>query len=105
LEGSSPFTLRVPKNVADLLRNMHPTLKKKVRSALDTILSDPVSGKALKDDLAGLRSFRIGRVRIIYKISKTEVQLVTIGPRSSIYEETSRLVGRDEARDKKSPPL
>jgi mRNA interferase RelE/StbE len=92
----------VPNDLVSLIRDMHPTLKKKVRASLDAILSDPTSGKALKDDLVGLRSFRIGRVRIIYKVSKTEVQVVAIGPRSRIYEETSGLIRREEARDKKS---
>jgi mRNA interferase RelE/StbE len=81
---------------------MHPGLKKKVRASLAIILSDPTSGKALRDDPAGLRSFKIGRLRVVYKISKTEVQVVAIGPRSRIYEETSRLVKQEQARGKKS---
>jgi mRNA-degrading endonuclease RelE of RelBE toxin-antitoxin system len=52
---------------------MHPSLKKKVRASLEVILPDPASGKALRDDLAGLRSFEIGRIRVVYKVSKTEV--------------------------------
>lgn len=93
--------LRLPEDLADLIRGMHPGLKKKVRACLEIILSDPASGKALRDDLAGLRSFRIGRLRVIYKISKTEVQVVAIGPRSRIYEETSRLVKKERAGGKK----
>lgn len=62
---SNAYKLRLPEDLASLIRGMHPTLKKKVRASLDAILSDPVSGKALKDDLVGLRSFKIGRVRII----------------------------------------
>jgi mRNA interferase RelE/StbE len=81
---------------------MHPSLKKKVRASLELILSDPASGKALRDDLAGLRSFKVGRIRVVYKVSKTEVQVVAIGPRSRIYEETSRLVKQERLRGKKS---
>lgn len=99
---SNAYKLRLPEDLASLIRGMHPTLKKKVRASLDAILSDPVSGKALKDDLVGLRSFKIGRVRIIYRVSKTEVQVVAIGSRSCIYEETSGLIKREQARGKKS---
>jgi mRNA interferase RelE/StbE len=82
-------------DLASLIRGIHPGLKKKVRASLEMILSDPTSGKALKDDLAGLRSFKLGRIRVVYRASKTEAQVVAIGPRSRIYEETSRLVRRE----------
>jgi mRNA interferase RelE/StbE len=102
LRESDTFKLRLPEDLTGLVRGMHPTLKKKVRASLDVILSDPTSGKALKDDPAWLRSFRIGRVRIIYKASKTEVQVVAIGPRNRIYEETSGLIRHEQARGEKS---
>ncbi len=89
---SSAYKLRIPDDLVELVRGMHPNLKKKVRISLETILSDPSSGKALTDDLAGLRSFKVKRFRIIYKIIKREVQVVAIGPRSRIYEETFRLI-------------
>jgi len=102
LRRSSGCKLRLPEDLASLIRGMHPSLKKKVRASFEIILSDPTSGKALRDDLAGLRSFKIGRLRVVYRVSKTEVQIVAIGPRSRIYEEISRLVKREGARGKKS---
>ncbi|HEX8949316.1 MAG TPA: type II toxin-antitoxin system RelE/ParE family toxin [Dissulfurispiraceae bacterium] len=87
------YKLRVPDDVAGLVRNMHPHLKKKVKVSLQTILSDPDSGKALKDELAGLRSFRVSRYRITYRIApEGHIELVAIGPRERIYEETFRLL-------------
>jgi mRNA interferase RelE/StbE len=96
LAESRHYKLRMVDGLAELVRGMHPSLKKKVRTSLETILSDPGSGKALKNDLAGLRSFRVGRFRIIYKVSRREVQVVAIGPRSRIYEETFRLIKRSK---------
>jgi mRNA interferase RelE/StbE len=84
-----PVKLKVPDFVATLIRNLHPHLKKKVKSSLQTIVSDPYSGKPLRDELAGLRSFRVGRFRIIYK---KLIEIVAIGPRECIYEETFRLL-------------
>ena len=66
----SSYKLRVPDDIAELARHMHPHLKKKVKSSLQIILSDPETGKALKDELAGLRSFRVSRFRIIYRTTK-----------------------------------
>lgn len=87
--------LRVPADVARLIQNLHPDLKRKVRDALEQVLADPYSGKALKDDLEGLRSFRLGRFRIVYRIaSGKQIGLVAIGPRAVIYEETYRRITR-----------
>ena len=59
-------------------------------------MDQPEVGKALKDELAGLRSFRVGRFRIIYRISsKRQIDLVALGPRVRIYEETYRLVKKE----------
>ncbi|MBM4054844.1 MAG: type II toxin-antitoxin system RelE/ParE family toxin [Planctomycetes bacterium] len=89
--------LRVPDSVAELMRNMHPHLKKKIKASLQSIISDPYLGKALKDELAGLRSFRVSRFRIIYRISDEKlIETVVIGPRERIYEDTLRLLKKNE---------
>lgn len=86
------YKLRVPDDVADLIRSMHPHIKKKVKSSLKMILSDPESGKELKDELSGLRSFRVSRFRIIYRISGKQIEIAAIGPRERIYEETYQIL-------------
>ncbi|MBI5025952.1 MAG: type II toxin-antitoxin system RelE/ParE family toxin [Nitrospirae bacterium] len=90
------YKLRVPDDVTSLIRNMHPHLRRKVKTSLQMILSDPNSGKELKDELSGLRSFRVSRFRIIYRISRIssmkEIEIIAIGPRERIYEETLKLV-------------
>jgi mRNA interferase RelE/StbE len=89
--------LRVPGPVADLIRGLHPTIKRKVRAGLELILDDPAVGKSLKDELAGLRSLRLGRLRVVYRLGEGRViEVVSVGPRRSIYEETLRLVRRRE---------
>ena len=94
---SSQHKLLVPDDVADLIRTMHPHLKKKVKASFKIILSDPLSGKSLKDELAGLRSFRVSKFRIIYRISKRKsIEVVAIGPRERIYEETYRLINKSK---------
>ncbi|MDL1980356.1 MAG: type II toxin-antitoxin system RelE/ParE family toxin [Deltaproteobacteria bacterium] len=90
--------LRVPDDIVQLVRGMHPRLKKKVKASLQAILSEPHSGKALRDELVGLRSFRVSRFRIVYKISsnKKEIEIIAIGPRDRIYEETFRIIKKEE---------
>ena len=87
--------LRVPADVARLIQNLHPGLMRKVRDALEQILADPHSGKALKDELEGLRSFRVGRFRIVYRIATgRRIDLVAVGPRAIIYEGTYRRIAK-----------
>jgi mRNA interferase RelE/StbE len=90
-----PYRLRVPGRIEELVRNLHPELDRKVRAGLDLIRTDPASGKELRDELTGLRSLRVGRFRIVYRIAARRlIDLVTIGPRRTIYQETLRLLRR-----------
>lgn len=82
------------RGLAEFIRSMHPELKRKVKAALQAVSENPRAGKALKDELEGLRSFRAGRFRLIYRIPKEKdvIEIVAVGPRKNIYEETLRLL-------------
>ena len=74
---------------------MHPQIKRKVRAALKVIASEADAGKPLQAELAGLRSFRVGKFRIIYRLGAGGfIDIVAFGPRDRIYEETRRLLRR-----------
>ena len=85
-------TLKVPSEIRNLIRRLHPQLKRKVRAALTDILEDPGCGKALKDELEGYWSLPIGRTRIIYRPVEGSVEIVAIGPRQTIYEDAFRQI-------------
>ena len=89
--------LVVPRDAQELIRAIHPSLKKKVKASLKIILSDPYSGKALIQELSGLRSFRISSFRIIYRIKEAErIELIAMGPRERIYEKTFRMIQKKD---------
>jgi len=91
--GRPNAKITVPDDVAGLVRSLHPQLKKKIRAGFQIIMDGPFSGKALKDELAGLRSLRIGRYRIVYRMRlEGQVEIVAVGSRERIYEETYRLI-------------
>lgn len=94
--GTAAYRLRVPEGVAESIRGMHPHLKKKIRASLKIILTNPLEGKPLKEELKGLVSFRVSRFRIIYRIKKSAIEIVALGPRNRIYEETLFLVKKRE---------
>ena len=81
------------------MRGLHPDIKRKVRAALDRLAQDVEAGKALQGDLHGLRSLRVARFRVIYRASARRViEIVAIGPRDRVYEETLRLVSAGRKR-------
>jgi len=88
--------LRVPDEIVAFIRGCHPKLKRKIRAGLQHIVTEPESGKSLKDELEGLKSYRISRFRVIYRISsKKIIDVVAIGPRKTIYEETYRIIKKE----------
>jgi len=91
-------TLKTPATVRSLIRRMHPHVKRKVRAALTDILADPDCGKPLEGELKGLWSLRVARYRVIYRPDDAGAEVVAIGPRSTIYEETARLILRDRQK-------
>jgi len=84
--------LRIPDETAALVRSLHPNVKRKIKAALKIILEDSRAGKMLKEQLEGLRSFRVGTIRIVYRTKKGIVEIIAIGPRKKIYEETLHLL-------------
>lgn len=93
--------LRVSNETAELMRSLHPDLKRKIKAALQAILIDPRAGKALKDDLVGFRSFSVGKFRVVYAkpSGKMIINIVDIGPRKTIYAETLRLLRKAKGQE------
>jgi len=91
------YRFRLPDDIVTLVRKLHPALKANVRQALRLIGQNPYSGKALKEELTNLRSFRVRKYRIIYRIFEQDniLEIVAIGPRKSIYEETFGIISRE----------
>ena len=88
--------LRISDSLVALIRGLHPEIKEKIRGSLKTLVAEPHGGNLLKDAMEGLRSFKVKRLRIVYRMaSQEEIQILAIGPREQIYEETYRLIKKD----------
>lgn len=88
--------VRISADTLQLLKTLHPDIKKKLKAGLRLVTQEPSSGKALKDELEGLRSFRVGRYRIVYREAATALEIIAIGERETIYEDTLRKVMKDK---------
>jgi mRNA-degrading endonuclease RelE of RelBE toxin-antitoxin system len=85
--------LRISNPLVLLIRGLHPEIQEKIRGSLKTVVAQPHNGNPLKDAMEGLRSFKVKRLRIIYRMTtQEEIQILAIGPREQIYEETYRLI-------------
>ena len=81
--------LIVPDALRDFIRHLPPSLKRKIKDGLLEIAGDPARGKMLRDELAGLRSYRIGNCRIIYQTDERAITLITVGPRKTVYQKAA----------------
>lgn len=72
--------------VRDLITHLPPQFKGKVNAALHSLAENPCQAKKLKNELTGLRSFRVARSRLILRIQGSRVEIVAFGPRKDIYE-------------------
>lgn len=79
----------------DFIRHLPPGIKKKIRQALEEISENPLIGKALREELEGLRSYKLGRIRVVYRGESSSVAIIAIGPRSTIYAEVALEIRRN----------
>lgn len=98
----SAYRLEMSQTVRNVVAHLPPELKRKVKAAFRALATNPYQAKALKDDLVGLRSYRLGTTRIILRTAGEVVEVVAFGPRRDIYErvaaELSRLLrAKDDA--------
>ncbi len=93
----SERTLKVPVDVRDVLRRLHPELKRKVRAAVTDILTHPGCGRPLKRELDGYWSLMVGRHRLIHRPDSAGAEIAAFGPRRTIYEDMARAMARRRA--------
>ncbi len=60
-------------------------LKGRLKEAIRHLSENPLSGKKLKGEFEGLRSYRIGSFRIVYRFSKELLEVVYIDDRKDAY--------------------
>ena len=82
------FRLLYSETAANQIKKCHPELKAIIRRRLDKLKAMPRCGKKLERELAGYRSLRAKRYRIIYKLKESDgiIEIHHIGHRRDIYE-------------------
>ncbi len=82
------WTLRYAASAARALRKLDPQIQRRIRTALGQLAEDPERGKPLQLTLRGLRSWRTGDFRIVYRVveNRIEILVLAIGHRREVYD-------------------
>lgn len=82
------WTLRFTSSSARAVRRLDPQVRARVHRALSVLREDPTRGKPLQLTLRGLRSWRTGDYRIIYRPVHDRIEIIVIaaGHRRDVYD-------------------
>ncbi|MCS6303400.1 MAG: type II toxin-antitoxin system RelE/ParE family toxin [Nitrospira sp.] len=96
----SLFRPDIPPHVAEVIRSLHPDLKRSIKSAIRAIAADPDCGELLQRELDGLRKYRVRRFRIVYGIDQKArgIRLMAVGHRRHVYEELTEQLRQKELK-------
>ena len=88
------WAVRYTETAAKAIKKLDPTVRKRVRGAIDALREDPHRGKPLQLTLKGLYSWRTGDWRIVYRLEATRIAIlvVTVGHRREVYTRLRSLV-------------
>ena len=83
----SRYTIIIAPRAKKEIDRLHPNIKERIGNALLLLSEDPFMGKALKADLEGFYSYRVGDYRIIYDIVRRSliVQILKVMHRREVY--------------------
>ncbi|MBI4412814.1 MAG: type II toxin-antitoxin system RelE/ParE family toxin [candidate division NC10 bacterium] len=83
----TPHQIRYTPTAAESIRHLHPSIKRALREAIRGLAADPLSGHPLAFELAGFRSLRVSRYRVIYRVQEADrvVEIHLVGARRDIY--------------------
>lgn len=86
--------VRFTAEAARLIAKLPPEIKQLIRSAIDDLREDPRRGAELAGALAGYRSRKSRRYRIIYRLNQEEraLDIYHVGHRRDVYESLRALL-------------
>ena len=88
------WTLVYATSAARAIKRLDPQVRRRMLAALRKLRADPERGKPLQLALEGLRSWRTGDYRIVYRVieSRIEILVVAVGHRRDVYERLKKML-------------
>ena len=86
------WTIRYTTSAARDIRRLDPGIRRHIQAAMKALREDPWRGKLLQMSLRGLRSWRTGAFRIVYRIQEEQIEILVlaVGHRRNVYDEIRR---------------
>ncbi len=82
---ANPKSVRLSNRAVKALESIDVRFKERLKEAIRELSRNPLLVKKLKGELAGLRSYRVGSFRIVYRFSKELLEVVYIDDRKDVY--------------------
>ena len=82
------WTIEYARSAARAIRKLDPAVRRQVKAAVERLAEDPTRGKLLQLTLHGLRSWRTGEWRIVYRADneRVVVLVIAVGHRREVYD-------------------
>jgi|GraSoiStandDraft_41_1057321.scaffolds.fasta_scaffold830487_2 mRNA interferase RelE/StbE len=80
-----PKSVKLADGASKAIATADPPLKETLKEAIREIANSPLIGKALKGQLKGLRSYRVGKYRITYSFTESSLEVASIKHRKDAY--------------------
>ena len=76
------------------IKRLDPAVRRRVLAAVRKLRADPERGRPLQLALKGLRAWRTGDYRIVYRVieSRIEILVVALGHRRDVYERLRKML-------------
>ena len=82
---ADPKSVRLSRRAEKALEAIEARYKDHLKEAVHDLSENPLLGKKLKGELEGLRSYRVGRFRIVYRFTRDQLEVVFIDDRKDVY--------------------
>lgn len=83
--GQSPRDVEFSRRASKTLERVETRLRERLKEAVRELVENPLLGKRLKGELEGLRSYRVGAFRIVYRFTRERLDVVHIDNRKDVY--------------------
>jgi len=77
--------VRLSRRAEKALLVLDARLQERVKEAIRELAGSPLSGKKLKGQFEGLRSYRLGPLRIVYRFTKDWLEVAFVDYRKDVY--------------------